>query len=721
MSDEFLTGLCDALRDTPAQRKFRRLRPMPVGCVLIQSPDMGWDDLRAHLRLMKQLGFTCLKQFLLLPGWDERRFMHMALDEGIIPWWYDDAGWEDISDALLDRLGIPRDTPIEALRMHPAWLAHQERVLRARIDRPAQPPLPNEREPARTAARWTFSVAHELSTTDARIDPRAVPEFITWLQRKYGSLDALKDAWNAGHADLSGHDWQTWEQAIASVLPAGDDRDYNRYKDVIRFKSEVFLRQVRERVDAHLARDPHEPTRAGGEMSLFLPLAGRGIDIEGIADLMAGRGSLYPSTHLAWHFDKVNYEVTRPAYLYASLAADVFKGGWSATWESTGGPQQISGDKGWSDFARAHLPAFTVDAGVMTQLMLTWLAAGYRGFGLWCWSARSAGREAGEYSLLDRNNRPGPRAIRAGQIGQAARRLRDELWQARKEPLVGVLFDQENDIQWAVMADSGRDLFVDMPVLARVGAGRALINANVSWEHVTANDLRRGLAARYKVIYLPAMLTLSSDVFEILAGYVERGGRLVMDMPSAWFDERARKIPTGPGSLFERLFGCALDDFQYASNVPRAIGGQPLAGFVCDLTATTAQVLERYDNGGPAICENALGRGVAVLIGCEAALSCARPGNAPLESLLIRHALGSYRPPYHCAGAIVYRLAAPAADHFFLINDGPAQAVYLQAGPHRYRAISDAVAQTALEPGAPISLEAHSARWLRFEKERIDS
>jgi len=150
MSDEFLTGLCDALRDTPAQRKFRRLRPMPVGCVLIQSPDMGWDDLRAHLRLMKQLGFTCLKQFLLLPGWDERRFMHMALDEGIIPWWYDDAGWEDISDALLDRLGIPRDTPIEALRMHPAWLAHQERVLRARIDRPAQPPLPNEREPART-------------------------------------------------------------------------------------------------------------------------------------------------------------------------------------------------------------------------------------------------------------------------------------------------------------------------------------------------------------------------------------------------------------------------------------------------------------------------------------------------------------------------------------------------------------------------------------------
>lgn len=716
MSDEFLTDLYDALRDTPAQRKFRRLRPMPVGCVFIQAPHMGWEDMRAHLRLMKQLGFTCLKQFLLLPGWDERRFMHLALDEGIIPWWYDDAGWENPTDDLLDRLGIPRDTPTEALRVHPAWLAYQDRLLRARIDRPAHAPLPDEREPAPDASRWTFSVARELAATDVHIDPQAAPEFIAWLQRKYGSLDALKEAWNAGHAGIGGHDWQTWQEAIASTLPGGDDRDYNRYKDVIRFKSEVFLRQVRERVDAQLARDPHEPARAGGEMSLFLPLTGRGIDIAGVADLMAERGSLYPSTHLAWHFDKVNYEIARPAYMYASLAADLFKGGWSATWESTGGPQQISGDKGWSDFARAHLPAFTVDAGVMTQLMLTYLAAGYRGFGFWCWSARTAGREAGEYALLDRNNRPGPRAVRVGQIGRAARRLRDELWQARKQPLVGVLFDQENDLQWAVMAATGRDLFLDIPVLARVGAARALINANVPWEYVTAGDLRRGLAARYRVILLPAMLALSSDVFQILAGYVEQGGRLVMDMPAAWFDERARLIPTGPGSLFERVFGCALDDFQYASNVPRAIGGQPLSGFVCDLTLTTARALECYDNGQPAICENTPGRGAAVLIGCEASLACARPGNARMESLLIRHLLGTYRPPYRCEGAIVYRLAAPAADHFFLINDGPARSVDLQAGPHDYRAVSDVVAQTPLERGAPIALEAHSGRWLRFEK-----
>jgi hypothetical protein len=31
-------------------------------------------------------------------------------------------------------------------------------------------------------------------------------------------------------------------------------------------------------------------------------------------------------------------------------------------------------------------------------------------------------------------------------------------------------------------------------------------------------------------------------------------------MPSAWFKEYARIADTGPGSLFERVFGCTLDD-----------------------------------------------------------------------------------------------------------------------------------------------------------------
>ena len=352
----------------------------------------------------------------------------------------------------------------------------------------------------------------------------------------------------------------------------------------------------------------------------------------------------------------------------------------------------------------------------MTQLMLTYLAAGYRGFGIWCWSARTAGREGGEYSLLDRNNQPGPRAVRAGQIGQAARRLRDELWRAHKEPLVGVLVDQENDIQWSIMADFGRDIFADVPVQARVGAARALINANVPWEHLTARNLRAALAGRYRIIYLPAILALSTDVFEILTRYVEKGGRLVVDMPSAYFDEYARITNTGKGSAFEKLFGCTIDDFQYSSNVPRSLSGRRLSGFVLDMTVTGAKVLAPYDNGKPAVTENRFGDGTAVILGYEASLSCARPGNEAAEKELVAYALGPHRPPYACDGAIAYRLAAPQADHYFLINDGPATSVRLDTGGYRYRSLSDPVTEAELTIGQPIELEAYSGRWLRFEK-----
>lgn len=52
---------------------------------------------------------------------------------------------------------------------------------------------------------------------------------------------------------------------------------------------------------------------------------------------------------------------------------------------------------------------------------------------------------------------------------------RDELWQARKEPLVGVFSDWDNEAICAAMTAVGRDCFKQLPINARIGVGRALI------------------------------------------------------------------------------------------------------------------------------------------------------------------------------------------------------------------------------------------------------
>ncbi len=82
--------------------------------------------------------------------------------------------------------------------------------------------------------------------------------------------------------------------------------------------------------------EPFSPM-GGGEAGLFLPSAWYCVDFEGIAGAVAEHGSFYPSMHFSWHFDEVNHELTRPVYMQAALMADLFKGGWTGGWDSTGG------------------------------------------------------------------------------------------------------------------------------------------------------------------------------------------------------------------------------------------------------------------------------------------------------------------------------------------------------------------------------------------------
>jgi beta-galactosidase len=124
-----------------------------------------------------------------------------------------------------------------------------------------------------------------------------------------------------------------------------------------------------------------------------------------------------------------------------------------------------------------------------------------------------------------------------------------------------------------------------------------------------------------------------------------------------------------------------------------------------------------FDNGLPAVTEAGVGAGTAVVLGFEASLLCFKPGNEAAERLLVDHALGPHRSPYSCRDAIAYRLAAPDADHYFLINDGPARRATLDTRDFRYRRVSDVVTQEELPIGEPIALPSHGGRWLRYEKE----
>lgn len=696
---DYKVELYDQMHDSPVQAKFRKIAPFPVGCVYIQRPGENEKEIREHFLTMRELGFTALKQIMNCPGWTREEIALIALDEGIIPWWYGEGGWQEINDKLLDHLDIPRNMPIEQIRTHPKMVEYQTNLLKKRLKKTIQWQKEGKFFENVGSVPDIGDIGPELSDEGKML-------FVRWLKKQYETINDLNRAWNQQHFGVTpdeGNPFSSWKD-FEKQWERISTKEYRHLRDIFRFKADSRIELIRRSAEKYLEFDEHAPFRAGGEAGMFLPLAYRGVDMEGIADLLTRYGSFYPSIHLAWHFEQVDYEILRPHYMQAALTNDYFKGGWAASWESTGGPQQFSGGEGGN--------TFTVDENTMTQLMLNFLAAGYKGFGFWSWSARTAGWEAGEFSLLDRNNKVTPRAIRVGQIGRTARKYRDDLWKAHKEPLVGVYCDWDNEAIWAAMSVRGRDQFRDNPVLARIGVSRALINANIPFEYVTASDLRKGLGPRYRIIYMPSVIAVPHDILDILSAYVRNGGRLVIDMPSVYYDENGTLLPTAKGTVFEKTFGVVINEYQGAGvNRPYKLNGMDLSGFVVRMTPTNADVLADFDSGLPAITSCKTGKGSAVVLGYEASMACLKPGNLAAEKMLLSFTMGEYKSPFQCAGAIVYRLAAHEKDFYFLINDGPQKTVELETS-FKYREMMDAISGDKLFLKDKIKLDAWNGRWL---------
>jgi beta-galactosidase len=712
--DPFLHRLYDRLHDSPTQHRWRDLAPMPFGVVFLPWHGMKESEMREHFRTMKRLGFHNLKQAMGTPEWPHERVLEIALEEDVIPFWYGEAGFEPITPTLLKKLGLAENLLIAEARKHPKMWAYQKQVLKAQI-----PVM------VRGEAKPNKELPSFRHTPDPFLHEHDVAPFQKWLRETYRTPEAIAEAWQqyeVGFPDVPVKTWADVDALVAATakLPntlGGFGREYSRVRDILRYKADYHAEDLRQRFETFHQEYPLIPTRTGGEMGLFLPFAYRATKMEALAQTQLNTGSFYPSIHMAWHYGEVHYEVARTVYMQSSFARDLFKGGWAAPWESTGGPQQFTGAKGWDEPEKSTTPGFTINAGVMSQLIYSYLAAGFRGVGFWSWNYRPAGFEAGEYALLDRTLQPHERAIHVGKIAQAAERLRDELWQARKEPQVGVLLNWDSDAIWAAMSVRQRDHFKHYPMQARVGISRALIDANIPWEYVTVEDLAAGLAPRYKAIYLPAQIAMSEELLQMLLAYAKQGGRVILDAPGGAYNERGAVLKTARGSTFEQLFGVELSDLAYSNNVKFTLPAHPLNGFVHELRLTTAKSRVRFESTSlPAVTVNEVGKGQGVVLGYDASFELFLPGKQLFQQQLIESAFAGLPRHYDCAGAVAYRLAAPQADHYFLINDGPAKQVRLRTPGYRYIAAEDPVAQKTLALEAPIELEAYSARWVRLKK-----
>jgi len=662
----------EQLNDSAMQRRLRAERAMSFAAVYWQPGDYDRDVLVRELKRMRELGFDTVRFHTAKPTetspgeYDFTRtddWLDAAADAGIGVCLHVVETMRRPSDALLAEAGMSL-ADYEAGELTDAKRALLERTIRPIIEHVREHPALRLLAAGGEPGVSQLGLEHD--------DDKAA--FAHWLERKYGTVEALDAAWNLypqrGRLIAPTFDeaWRVLEGFDVSPTITGVHRakmNYGAGRDLLRFLTDKTLQRQAAKIEIIRSCDDRHPLLIGSHQ-LFANQPAMRWDIGAWARLADQH---FCSLHPAWHFELVEGELDRMVYAQARMTRDYFKHGWTSCFETVGGPVQYSGGYG-----NAMSP------GLMRRMTLAYLAAGNVNFSFWTWNARPGGWEAGEYGLTSLSGKLTPWAQTAGEVIRAAQAHRDELWEATDDPHVGLLeswemdaivnFEPERHEFKSAAATFARGTRLQA-VRARVGAHRALQNHQLPYEVLTSDELLAGIACRYPVIYLPHGRAISDAVLDALTEFVQRGGRLVADVPLGFLDDCGKLRRPGPDSAQGKLFGAWFDNIHDARTQPRHVGDARVAHFFADVELCGASVVETFDDGSPAMTEHRLGKGTAVLVGFDPARECQRPGNAAMEAVIASVCGSGYERGWSSDAPMAFRRHCEAAHHYFLFNDTP--------------------------------------------------
>ncbi|MBB2924673.1 beta-galactosidase [Cellulomonas cellasea] len=423
--------------------------------------------------------------------------------------------------------------------------------------------------------------------------------FRTWLQERYGSLDALNAVWGTA---FWGQVYRSWDHVGVPALAPSVVNPAHRL-DFARFTDDALLACFVAERDAIRAESPGIPITT---------------------NFMAGACH---STDL-WRWAAEVDVVSNDHYLTAAdprghvglaMAADLtrsFAGGkpWILMEHSTSGVN-------WQERNVAKRP------GEMARNALSHLGRGADAILFFQWRASRSGAEKFHSAMLPHAG-TGSRVFReVRELGAGLAGL-DEVLGSRVEADVAILWDQQSfwaqDLEWRPSVDARHrervDAFYDR--LWRDGI-------TVDFAH-PEHDL-----SRYKLVLAPASYLLTARAAENLTAYVAQGGTLLTSFFSGIVDEHDR-VHTGPHlSVLRDALGVTVEEFlplragervhvalapETGAEVPDEghEGTQPPAPVVADvwaddLTLAGAEVVGTYTDGPaagrPAITRHRHGAG----------------------------------------------------------------------------------------------------------------
>jgi beta-galactosidase len=427
--------------------------------------------------------------------------------------------------------------------------------------------------------------------------PATQAKFRTWLQQKYGDLEALGEAWHR-------HSFTRWEQVEAPRRI----KFYPECFDWLDFIVDNAYETFRWRVELVRSLDDEHAVTAHGVDDMSLTRlstgadhawrAGREVDIYGFTG-----GSSEARFRGIWkHWSSV--DITRSG-------ADG-KPFWSA--EMAAGPN-------W--FWAPHYVGLPRDSGGLPRAddirlhSFTSMAGGAKGIFTNRWRPLLDGPKFGCLAFY---NMDGSRTERSEMAKTLSRWANQEslqgLWQAA--PVrgdIGILVVDESQLQ-RTFTDGSSETYGN----AVRGAYRGFFDNNIQADWISPEQL-----GHYDLVYLPCPAMLNAETVTKIADWVEDGGRLVSEGCPAYFGDLGRAGVVQPNLGLDQVFGAREDEVEFFAHLivqedMRFRVGDG-AGAACGLYRQSyrphggGSASGWYGDGSVAVIDNAYGKGRTRLVG----------------------------------------------------------------------------------------------------------
>jgi beta-galactosidase len=436
--------------------------------------------------------------------------------------------------------------------------------------------------------------------------PASIAEFRKWLQKKYGSVEAVAKAWRR----YSFADWK-------DVEPSRTGGPYPDWLDWVEFREDRAHELLRWRKEVIRSIDQKSKITMHGLAYAIELLPGASANDWRAAAEVDSYGFTWVSARKG----------NQPWKQYH--AVDLVRGAsrgkpfWHA--EMQGGPLWMASEVVNRPLEDARKP----DEKDLRVWNMISFSAGVTGVLYLRYRPLLDGPLFGAFGPFAMDGSMTPRSEMAGKLAKWTN-ANPTLWQSRPvKGDVAIVFAPESErFNFAQQGSTN-----NYATSAR-GAYQAFFDSNIQPDWVHIDNIEE-----YPAIYLPYPVMLAQKTVAKLCDYVRNGGTLISEGVPGYFGDGAHASPKQPNPELQELFGAVETDVDFTpdllEDLTLRIGEHTIGGryFKQLYRPTTGTAIGWYADRSVAAVENKFGKGRAIVIGTFPGAAYFKKPNAEARSV----------------------------------------------------------------------------------------